>query len=125
MDDVRVDWKTATVSDGTLTVELAGEVAKEWKASFETTAKLLGSGTWDELRLKKGTVTVKGLSEGEEDKLRHHLEGIVTQANARVHAASEDGGDDGDEDEPEGPDAEMTERFRAFGEDSDDVDDGE
>jgi hypothetical protein len=58
---------------------------------------------------------------GSEEKLRHHLEGVVAQANAAVEAAESDaaadreGGDRDDQDGSQGPDAEMTRSFRSFG----------
>ena len=73
------------------------------------------------MALEEGTVQVSDVTPGSEEKLRHHLEAIVAQANAD-HEKSESDGDaegdgDADDDEPEGPDAEMTGRFREFAED--------
>jgi hypothetical protein len=131
MEDVKLDWRTAAVSDAKLTVELEGKPPKGWKASFEKTVKLLGSGDWGEVTLKKDTVTVTEISAGEEDKLRHHLEGVVAQANAALRSEEEhkdavaDDGDGEERAEEGGPDAEMAARFRAFGADSDEADDAE
>jgi hypothetical protein len=105
-------WASAEVKDAKLTVDLAGEPPKGWKQSFERTVTLLGDGEWGEVALKKGAVQVSDVTPGSEDKLRHHLEAIVAQANAAVQEDESD--EDGDE--PEGPDAEMTDRFRAFDE---------
>ncbi len=143
-DEARIDWSTATVSDGTLTVELEGERPKGWKGAFETTLKLLGHGQWGEVTLKKGTVTVPEVEPGNEDKLRHHLEAVVEQANASLRPEEEPDGGGGDDDddadgqtEDDGPDTEMASTFRSFAEDagsgsgsggasgSDDVDRGE
>jgi hypothetical protein len=131
MEDVTLDWRTAAVTDAKLTVELDGTLPRGWKATFEKTVKLLGSGDWGEVTLKKHTVTVEAISPGEEDTLRHHLEGVVEQANSALRseeeqqdAATDDGDGEGSA-EASGPDAEMAERFRAFGADSDDADDGE
>ena len=122
MPNVKLDWASAEVKDAKLTVALAGEAPKGWKQSFERTVKLLGDGDWGAVQLKKSTVQVSDIAPGSEDKLRHHLEGIVTQANAAHEERESDGSGDGEK--PEGPDAEMTERFRAFAEDED-ADDGE
>jgi hypothetical protein len=84
--------------------------------------RLLGAGDWGDIEVKKGTVRVTGVEPGSEEKLRHHLEAVVAQANAD-HVSDEDEEDaasDADAsgrvagDEDEGPDAEMTRRFRSF-----------
>jgi hypothetical protein len=117
MSSINLAWGSAEVEDGTLTVALEGDLAKDWKQSFERTVTLLGDGEWGEVRLKKGVVQVSDVVPGTEDKLRHYLESIVTQANAaheRRQAPEEQEGRT--DEEPEGPDAEMTEHFRAFAE---------
>ena len=114
MANVKLAWESAEVEDGVLTVTLDGEVPKDWKRSFERTVQLLGGGEWGEIRLKKGAVKVSDISPGSEEKLRHHLESVVAQANA-VDEPEEDPGEESD-DEPAGPDAEMTAQFRAFAE---------
>jgi hypothetical protein len=113
---MNLEWATAEVKDATLTVGLEGDAPQGWEDSFERTVKLLGDGEWGAVELKKGGVKVSDVAPGTEEKLRHHLEAIVAQANA-AHEEPEDR--DEDEREPEGPDAEMTERFRSFGEDED------
>jgi hypothetical protein len=115
---MNLEWASAEVKDAKLTVELAGDPPKGWKQSFERTVTLLGDGEWGEIELKKGEVRVADVTPGSEDKLRHHLEAIVAQANA---AHEEDDSDhEGDAGKKaEGPDAEMTDRFRAFAEDDD------
>jgi hypothetical protein len=120
---VKLNWRTAEVKDGKLTVELEGELPKGWKQSFETTARLLSSGGWGDVQLKKHAVCVGEVAGADEDKLRHYLEGVVDQANANTGASDEesDGKDEesdrDDRDEHDGDDAEMTERFREFGQD--------
>ena len=123
MSTVKLEWASAKVEDATLTVALDGEVPKGWKQSFETTARLLRAGEWGEVKLKKDTVQVSDVTTGSEDKLRHHLEGIVAQANASVEATEREeaqADDDAHQEhgrEASGPDAEMTERFRSSAED--------
>ncbi len=116
MSEARLDWSTAQVKDGDLTVELDGEIAKGWKKSFKTTVKLLGGGEWGRVEFKKGEVRVAGVAPGSEEKLRHYLEGVVEQANASQSEPDEARADDAPE--PKGPDAEMTARFRSFAEPS-------
>ena len=78
MASVKLQWSNAEVEDAALTVPLEGKHTKGWKQSFEQTVKLLGDGM--------------------EEKLRHHLESVVAQANA-AHKAPDDPGAD-DEDSP-------------------------
>jgi hypothetical protein len=122
-----LDWSNAKVKDGVLTVEVSGERPKGWDQTFNTTAKLLGGGDWEDVELKKGKVKVTGVSPGVEERLHHFLESVVQQADT-THQPSEDEsdpegegegeGDAGEAGEQEGsddPDAEATSRFRAFG----------
>jgi hypothetical protein len=122
MDEVTLNWSTAEVKDAQLTVPLEGEVPKGWRKSFQTTVKLLGSGDWGEIQVKRDKVRVSDVEPGSEDKLRHHLEAVVAQANADHEPdeeVDEDAAPDADESEPgagdedDGPDAEMTRRFRS------------
>jgi hypothetical protein len=136
MSSVKLEWTSAEVKDAKLSVGLDGELPDGWKESFERTATLLGDGEWGDIQIKKGKVQVSEVPPGAEEKLRHHLEAIVAQANAHLLAREREAQpDDGrdrhdDEDEPRGPDAEMTERFRAFaggshGSESEEKTDGE
>ncbi len=129
MSSVKLQWASAEVEDANLTVALEGELPRGWKQSFERTVKLLGDGQWGAVKLKKRTVQVSDVDPGAEDKLRHHLEGIVAQANAD-HEERESDDDDGEgggggEKKPQGPDAEMTERFRSFADEQADGSDEE
>jgi hypothetical protein len=116
MATVKLQWASAEVEDAVLTVALDGEVPKGWKQSFETTVRLLGDGEWGTVKLKKGAVRVSGVEPGTEEKLRHHLESVVAQANA-ADEAPEETPTGTDQDEATGPDAEMTGRFRSFADD--------
>ncbi len=119
MPAAKLDWTTAKVKDAKLTVAVAGEIPTGWRKSFETTVRLLGSGEWGSVKLRKRTISVAELTQETEEKLRHYLESVVEQANAaheppepaseRGDAESTEGGDDG-------PDSQMTERFRSFAE---------
>jgi len=122
MSPVALDWSTAEVKKSTLAVALDGDIPKGWRRSFETTVRLLGSGDWGEIQVKKGKVQVSDVEPGAEEKLRHHLEAVVAQANADHEPDEPEPEDDeapdetepGAGDEDEGPDAEMTRRFRSF-----------
>ncbi len=128
---VTLDWSTAEVEDGRLTVELSGELPDGWKQSFRHTAALLGGtpGDWSAIELGKQKVRVNAVLPGAEERLRHFLESAVTQANASTEPEdfehndehddddSQAGEEDGDHSDHEGPDdAELTARFRAFAE---------
>jgi hypothetical protein len=126
MPEVTLDWSSAKVKDGTLSVELDGELPKGWKKSFESTVMLLGDGDWGKVSVRKGAVRVTEVGAGSEDKLRHFLESVVIQANAdhshddedesgdaREDETDDDGDGDGDEQDDD-PDAELTDRFRSF-----------
>jgi hypothetical protein len=118
MEVPRLEWSAAVVRDGTLTVEIAGDRPRGWKATFGRTVKLLGGGDWGEVSLKGAKVKVTDVPEDGEEELRFFLEGVVQQANA-THVDSEDADDaDGagdDEGESGDADARMTARFRDFG----------
>jgi hypothetical protein len=125
MSEVNLSWSEAEVKDAKLSVPLDGEARKAWRQSFERTVALLGHGEWGEITVKKDRVLVSDVTPGSEEKLKHHLEGVVAQANAtlqevegeqsegeedEVQAPDQDGGD-----QRRDPDAEMAERFRSSG----------
>ncbi len=124
MSEPKLDWNTAKVAGAKLEVDVAGELSSEWKQSFETTAQLLRGGEWGTVQLKKQTVVVEDIPAGSEDKLRHHLESIVEQANSsgQEEEPSDEKSDDDGDSEKDGADSEMTNAFRSFadGEQSDD-----
>lgn len=113
MPEPKLNWSSAEVKDAELAVALDGDLPKGWKQSFMTTVRLLGEGEWGEVTLKKGTVHVHDVEPGTEDKLRHHLESVVEQANSS-HPAEEDESEAADSTAGNGPDAEMTDEFRSF-----------
>lgn len=119
MSPATLDWSTAEVHDGRLTVELQGELPEGWKQSFLTTVKLLGHSEWGELGLEERTIEVGDVPGGSEDKLRHFLQGAVDQANASTGPDEEQENREREQDAQdagrEDPDAQMTERFRSFG----------
>jgi hypothetical protein len=121
-EEVKLDWSSAEVQHGTLVIALEGKLEKSWKKAFERTTRLLNRGAWEEVTLKKGKVLVRPLTPGDEDRLRHFLEGVVLQANSEVDTPDEESGhgtddtDDANEkDASETPeDQEMTKRLRSF-----------
>jgi len=115
-----IDWTTAAVRGGRLTVEIAGDPGREWSARVRELAERLDrpGSDWGEIAVKKTRLRVKDVAEGAEADLRHLLESAVLQANAEFAPDDEDE-DDGD-DEGSEQDRAMTAAFRAFAEPGDD-----
>lgn len=92
---VQIDWSTAEINDGTLSVAVEGETAKGWTKHFASVVALLQSSSsgWGEIALHKKTITVTEVQEGSEDDLRHLLESAVLQVEADLdphHTAETD-----------------------------------
>jgi hypothetical protein len=125
-EQLKLDWSTAEVSDGELTVGLSGKPPKKWRDAFERTAALLGAGNWEvTVRPKKGSVQIASVRPGDEERVRQFVEGAVLEANTTVASEQElyesqpadDGEPEPDSDTPESsPDEELTGRFREFAE---------
>lgn len=119
MEKPKLQWIGAEVRDGTLTVRVAGDRPKGWKATFEQTVRLLGGGDWGEVKLKSDRIRVIEAREGSEDQLRHFLEGVVQEANS-AHIEDDHGAEDHDQQEGafetgvDDVDGRLTERFRDF-----------
>jgi hypothetical protein len=119
-----IDWASAEVHDGDVTVELSGKNSKEWRERFDTVLRLLGpsGGGWGEVKLTKGSIRVESLQPQAEGDLRHFLESLVVQVNAELPDELGEGDGDDDEDGAEPPDrgaildAEMTATLRSFAE---------
>jgi hypothetical protein len=115
VDETHIDWGSATVGDGRLTVALAGKPSSEWRARVQRVLERLhssGSG-WGAIRVGKKKVTVEDVSAGSEGDLRHLLESAVLQANADL-ADTDAGGEGGAGDERSAADQRMTDAFRSF-----------
>jgi hypothetical protein len=124
-DDVphgQIDWTTASVRDGRLKVEIAGDPGRDWSARVEEIAERLdrSGNAWGKIAVKKSTLRVKDVAEGAEADLRHLLESAVLQANAEF--APDDDEPDDDDDKGSDEDRAMTAAFRAFGESADEGD---
>jgi hypothetical protein len=129
-EQLNLDWSTAEVSDGELTIGLTAKPPKEWRETFERTAALLGAGNWEvTLRPKKGTVQIASVQPGDEERVRQFVEGIVLEANRTLVSEQElyegQPADDDDEPDSDAPsrDEELTGRFRAFAGERGDGDD--
>ena len=102
-----IEWSSAEVSDGTLTVALSEKTSKEWRERFTGVLERLGG---DGIEVKKEKVVVSGVEPGKEGDVRHLLESAVLQANADL--APDEESDDADQ--PSDEDRDMTKIFRAF-----------
>jgi hypothetical protein len=118
-----IDWATAEIDDGDLTVELTGKTPKGWAKRFEAVLALLGrtSAGWGEIAVRKQRIKVKGVLAGSEGDLRHLIESALQQVNSDFapdhdEGADEDARDEGHPDEGDRDDAEreMAETFRGF-----------
>jgi hypothetical protein len=107
---VLLDWGSAAVDGGTLTVSFTGSPPREWTAQLgQVIGRLQRTGAgWGEIDITKKKLRVDAVSPGAESDLRHFLESAVLQANADL-AEDDEGGS-----ERSGPDGEMTEIFRSF-----------
>jgi hypothetical protein len=111
-----IDWASAEVKNGELTVELAGEANAKWANRVEAILERLerpGS-AWGAAKVRPSRVVVKDVTAGAEEDLRHLLDGAVQQANADFAPAEEPDADAAGAE----ADAAMTEAFRSFAEDA-------
>ena len=118
MDIPVIEWASAEVKDGTLTVPVAGELPSGLRPAFAQTVRLLGA-RWETKLKKSGRVRVSGIVEGEEEPVHHLVQAALQQALAAVTGDPPPGDPDGrsgeDEPAPNDADARMTERFRELG----------
>ena len=119
----QIDWASAQIEDGTLTVELTGKGSKAWKARFENVLALLDTPhtAWSGVRLNKNAVKVVGVQQGTELELRHFLESVLLQANSDTQPkAPEDDAEADDAGEEPDIDEQMTATFKAFAQQQED-----
>jgi hypothetical protein len=107
-----IDWASAEVEGGALTVALAGEPNAKWAERTQAILERLerpGS-AWGAIEVTKAKVAVEAVSAGAEEDLRHLLDGAVQQANADFAPEEADDAGDGASEE----DSAMTDAFRSF-----------
>src|SRR3954452_14081897 len=105
---MEIDWSSAEVRDGTLTVELTEKPEKAWLERLDAVVERLGHGG---VRLDEQHISVKGVQPGGEGDVRHVLEAAVLQVNADLWLDEpEENGDQASEGYRQ-----MTQAFRAFG----------
>ena len=107
-----IDWASAEVQDGDLTVALAGEPIAAWAKRMQAILERLDrpGSAWGAAKVTKARVEVEAVAAGAEADLRHLLDGAVQQANADF-APDEDGDAADERSEADGA---MTETFRSF-----------
>jgi hypothetical protein len=117
-----VDWGSAEIEGGTLTVGLTGASSKVWTQRFESVLALLETphSRWGEVHLRRKGIQVAEVQRGTETELRHFLESIVLQVNSELpqpEEADRDGEEDTHVDEEAQADRQMTAAFRGFADD--------
>ena len=107
-----IDWASAAVAGGELTVDLAGDANAKWAERVQAIVERLDrpGSAWGATKVTKSKLTVAAVSAGAEEDLRHLLDGEVQQANADFAPDYEDDAGDG----PSEADSAMTEAFRSF-----------
>ena len=112
--EIGIDWATASVDDGRLTVGFAGKPSAEWTDRLGHVIERLQrpTGGWEDIAVRRKTLRVDSVSPGSEADLRHFLESAVLQTNADLEPDDDDV--DGSGTERSGPDQRMTEAFRSF-----------
>jgi hypothetical protein len=108
-----IDWASAEVKGGELTVALAGEANAQWAERVQAIVERLDrpGSAWGATKVTDASVTVETVNPGAEEDLRHLLDGAVQQANADF---APDVQDDDAGDGPSEEDGAMTETFRSF-----------
>jgi hypothetical protein len=111
-DDPGIDWSSASVDDGRLTVAFGGRQSSEWIERVQDVLERLGrpSRRWGAIEVGKKRLRVDAVTPGAEADLRHFLERAVLQANADVPPEETEG----EQTERSRADQEMTDTFRSF-----------
>jgi hypothetical protein len=111
-----IDWGSAQIEDGTLTVELTGSASKAWRARFENVLALLDTphSSWGEIQLAKSAIKVADPQPGCESELRHLLESVLLQANSDTQPGTLQQDDEDERDHEPDPDEQMAATFRGF-----------
>jgi hypothetical protein len=110
--ETALDWSSASVDDGRLTVPVIGEVPTGWTKRVKRVVERLdrSGSSWGAVSVTKNRLRVDAVSRGAEHDLHHFLESVVLQANTDLREEDEDDADDGRSDE----DQQMTEAFRSL-----------
>jgi hypothetical protein len=114
-----IDWGTAQIEDGILTVALTGTSSKAWGQRFKSVLALLETphSHWGGVRVTRKDIQVAEVEQGTETELRHFLESIVLQINSELPQSDEPtqaAEEETDEDQTAQAELEMTAAFRSF-----------
>jgi hypothetical protein len=118
-----LDWSSASVDDGRLTVPVVGDVPNGWTKRVKRVVERLerpGS-RWGAVKVTTKVVRVDGVAPGAESDLHHFLESVILQANTDLREDEEDGSDDARSER----DQQMTEAFRSLAADRRDGEEGD
>jgi hypothetical protein len=109
-DTTALDWGSAAVEDGRLTVPVTGEPPRGWSGRVKHVMERLESHghPWGAVKVTRKAVTVDEVGPGMESDLHHFLESVVLQVNADL------GADEDADAERSAEDERMTAAFRAF-----------
>jgi hypothetical protein len=117
----QIEWATAEIEGGTLTVALSGAGGKAWSRRFDGVLELLGKSgdSWGEIKFtKKDAIRVDAVGDGAEADLRHFLESVVLEVNSHFEpdatASQPDRPEDDERDAAGARDEQMAATFRAF-----------
>lgn len=112
----QIDWASAEVREGTLSVELTGSASKGWSKQFDGVLRLLEQtgGGWEEISLRKKGIEVSAVRAGSEEELRHFLESLVLQVNSDLGGELDQPPPGLRRDRDESADEELTATFRSF-----------
>ena len=110
--EAALDWGSASVDEGQLTVPLIGDIPNGWtKRAKSVVDRLARAGSsWGAIQVTKKQLRVDAVSAGSEHDLHHFLESVVLQANAAFREEQEDVAEDGRSEQ----DQQMTDAFRAL-----------
>jgi len=119
----QIEWDSAQMHDGALTVGLTGTSSKPWSTRFEGVLALLDTPhkNWGDVKVTKRAVKVADVQPGSESELRHFLESVVLQANSDTAPGPAEQGLDseagGEDEHHSDPDEQMAAAFRSFADD--------
>jgi hypothetical protein len=110
--EIAIDWESAAVDDGRLTVALHGKPSSDWTDRVQHVIERLErpSNAWGRIKITKKAIRVDDVTPGAESELHHFLESAILQANADL--STEDESASGNE--PSEEDQRMTDAFRSF-----------
>jgi hypothetical protein len=115
MADIGIDWASADVRDGRLTVAFTEKPPKGWTKRLEAAIERLAQHEtgWSAIEISKKKLHIDAVQPGAEADLRHLLDSALLQANADTDNG---GGDDDATSSRSERDQALTDAFRAFAE---------